>query len=384
MTILARLIMIALVVAAMVGTVVGVVNFAVLQRMWDLFTAAIINTVKFIIAAGVMTLVLGAIQGARISMGWQLLFAIVATVIAIMITKPIQSFKSMVGLDPTRSYLTGLLRRVGGTAAGVVAGNRLSQRDDAAGGYPGTAAGDAGTSYRVQPVEPSMPPLPPPRAMPATAYASAGAVGWAGAERMAGVGPRPVLEGAHRTTPDPVRGSPNALPPSETVVAPSDPPRLRPAIVVPITAGVDARRPGVPGRATTTPGATPPGAPEPASTDPTATPLHPEPVRVGSTPDPGSAEPVRRLVVAGAAPSSAVGDPSPRTKPAETPSALRSADPPAVYPTGIVVQSEPGLYRAGGQFRMDEYLRFPEPQVDAHGEETWTPLYHAAAKAKAR
>ena len=99
-------------------------KYAVLQRMWDLFTAALINIVKFTIAAGVMTLILGAIQTAPVGMGWRLLFAIVATVIAIMITKPIQSFKSMAGLDPTRSYLSGLLRRAGGTALGVVAGNK--------------------------------------------------------------------------------------------------------------------------------------------------------------------------------------------------------------------------------------------------------------------
>jgi peptidyl-prolyl cis-trans isomerase D len=29
--------------------------------------------------------------------------------------------------------------------------------------------------------------------------------------------------------------------------------------------------------------------------------------------------------------------------------------------------------------RIEEYLRFPEPQVDANGEESWTPLYHAKA-----
>ena len=123
-TVLARLIMLALVVAAMVGAVVGVVKYAVLQRMWDLFTAAIVNMVKFTIAAGAMTLILGAIQNAPVGMGWRLLFAIVATVIAIMITKPVASFKSMAGLDPTKSYLSTLLRRTGNTAGGVVPGQQ--------------------------------------------------------------------------------------------------------------------------------------------------------------------------------------------------------------------------------------------------------------------
>jgi hypothetical protein len=375
-TIVARLIMIALVLAAMVGTVVGVVNFAVLQRMWDLFTAAIINTVKFIIAAGVMTLVLGAIQSARISMGWQLLFAIVATVIAIMITKPIQSFKSMAGLDPTRSYLSALLRRAGGTALGVVAGQKLSQRDDAGhagpGGYSGTAPGD--TTYTVQPVEPSMPPLPTPRAVPATAYASASAVGWAGAERLAGVGPRPVLEGSRRTAPEPIRSSPNALPP-QTEIPPEDPRPLRPVTAAPIGGAAEVRRPVVVEQAAL-PGATdaPPAEPTPA---------HPGPIRVGSGIDLGSTERTPRLTLASATTTAPPTENTSRPSPVGPPPTVRSAEPPAVYPTGIVVQSEPGLYRAGGQFKVDEYVRFPEPQVDAHGEETWTPLYHAA-KAKAR
>jgi len=377
-TILARLIMIALVLAAMVGTVVGVVKFAVLQRMWDLFTAAIINTVKFTIAAGVMTLILGAIQTAPVGMGWRLLFAIVATVIAIMITKPIQSFKSMAGLDPTRNSFSALLRRAGGTALGVVAGNRLSQRDDAGrpGSYPGMAPGDSGVTYTVQPVEPSMPALPSPRAVPTTTNASAGAIGWAGAERLAGVGPRPALEGVRRSTPDPVGSSPNALPPqTEVVDRPEDPRPLRPVTVVPITAGVDVRRPVVAEQVAL------PSVAEPRAVDPTPA-ADPGPVRVGGSTDSGPAERTPRLTVAGAATRSAPIENIAQVNPTDPAPAVRSAEPPAVYPTGIVVQNEPGLYRTGGQLQVDEYLRFPEPQVDANGEETWTPLYRARAKVR--
>jgi hypothetical protein len=372
-TILARLIMIALVVAAMVGTVVGVVQFAVLQRMWDLFTAAIINIVKFTIAAGVMTLILGAIQAADVGMGWRLLFAIVATVIAIMITKPIQSFKSMAGLDPTRSYFSALLRRAGGTALGVVAGNKLSQRDDAgrAGGYPGMAPGESGVTYTVQPVEPSMPPLPSSRAVPTTGYASAGAIGWAGAERLAGVSPRPALEASRRMAPEPVASGPNALPPqTEVVDRPEDPRPLRPVTVVPIVAGVDARRPVV-AEQTTLASAAEPRAAEPPS-------VASGPIRVGSI-DAGPAERTPRLTVATAA-TSAPPVENTRVHPVDPPPAVRAE--PAVYPTGIVVQNAPGVYRTGGQFNVDEYVRFPEPQVDANGEETWTPLYHAKAKVR--
>ena len=380
-TILARLVMIALVLAAMVGAVVGVVKFAVLQRMWDLFTAAIINTVKFTIAAGVMTLILGAIQTAPVGMGWRLLFAIVATVIAIMITKPIQSFKSMAGLDPTRNYLSALLRRAGGTALGVVAGNKLSHRDDAGhggpGGYPGMAPGESGVAYTVQPVEPSMPPLPSPRAAPTTAYASAGPIGWAGAERLAGVAPRPALEGARRRTPEPAHSSPNALPPeTEIVVPPERPPQLRSVPVVPVAAGISGGRPVV-AEQTVRPDAA--GTTTPADPTPAA---DPGPVRVGSSGVPGPAERTPRLTIAAAPARSTSAARTARVNPTDPPPAVRSAEPPAVYPTGIVVQNEPGMYRPNGQFKVDEYLRFPEPQVDANGEETWTPLYRAKARVR--
>ena len=43
------------------ASVIGVIHFGTLQRLWDLFTAAVLNTAKFTIAAGVMTVVLGAI-----------------------------------------------------------------------------------------------------------------------------------------------------------------------------------------------------------------------------------------------------------------------------------------------------------------------------------
>ena len=371
LTLVARLIMIALVVVAPVGVVVGVVKYAVLQRMWDLFTAALINIVKFTIAAGVMTLVLGAIQTAPVGMGWQLLFAILATVIAIMITKPVQSFKSMAGLDPTRSYLSSLLRRTGGTALGVVAGQKLSQRDDA-GSYPGMAPGQSGVTYTVQPVEPSMPPLPSPQAVPATAYATAGAIGWAGAERMAGVTPRPALEAAHRTAPEPVRSSPNALPPdTEALVPHEDQRQLRPVTVVPIVAGAEVRRPVVTEKTTL------PGAAEPM-------PAEPGPVRVGTGTDSGPAERTPRLTIAAsvAAASPFPSDDRFRPSPIDPPPVVRTVEPTAVYPTGIVVQNEPGVYRSGGQLKVEEYVRFPEPQVDANGQETWTPLYRAKAKVR--
>jgi hypothetical protein len=218
-----------------------------------------------------------------------------------------------------------------------------------------------------------MPPLPAPRAVPATAYASAGAIGWAGAERMAAVGPRPVLEGARRTTPEPIRSSPNALPPQTEVVPLEDPRPLRPVTAVPLGAGVDVRRPVVVEQTALS------GAADATPVQPTS--ADPGPIRVGSGSDPGPTERTPRLTLAPTSPSVPAENPS-VAKPVDVPPVVRSAAAPAVYPTGIVVQNEPGMYRAGGQFKVDEYVRFPEPQVDAHGEETWTPLYRAKAKAR--
>jgi hypothetical protein len=146
------------------------------------------------------------------------------------------------------------------------------------------------------------------------------------------------------------------------VVPPDDPPRvLRPVRVVPIVEGAVIRRPvvtehttfpAVGGRARTEPSvpdsagrpATYPGRRAPlAGSTATATTTHPAPVEAPRKINP---EPVAATVA---------------------------------YPTGIVVQNQPGLYRPDRPLRIEEYLRFPEPQVDANGEETWTPLYHAKA-----
>jgi hypothetical protein len=342
------------------------VKYAVLQRMWDLFTAALVNIVKFTIAAGAMTLILGAIYNAPVGTGWRLLFAIVATVIAIMITKPVASFKSMAGLDPTRSYLSAMLRRAGGTAVGVVAGQKLTDRS--ADATPAGTPGEVTTTYRMQPVEPSMPPLPPPATVRA-GRSPAPRLAWAGVEPSAALPGRSVPDHERRALPAPVPVSPNALPPEKTPaeVPPDDAPRpLRPVTVVPIVNGAALRRPVVAeyatfpavggqvhteppaaqpaGRPTTVPGH---GVPQ---IDPTAATTHPAPVEAPRKINPVDPEPATRRVEAAVA-----------------------------YPTGIVVQNEPGMYRPDRPLRIEEYLRFPEPQVDANGEESWTPQYHAKA-----
>ena len=144
---------------------------------------------------------------------------------------------------------------------------------------------------------------------------------------------------------------------------------MQPVTVVPIVAGVDARRPVV--------------AEQTALPQPVAEPVPVESgsVRVGSSTEVGPAERVPRLTVAGAAALSSAPSVD-AGRPVDPPPVVGTAQPTAVYPTGIVVQNEPGVYRSGGQFKVDEYVRFPEPQVDANGEETWTPLYRAKAKVR--
>ena len=51
-----------------------------------------------------------------------------------------------------------------------------------------------------------------------------------------------------------------------------------------------------------------------------------------------------------------------------------------VYPTGIIIQPDPGLYRSSGHSSTREgggYIQLAEPQVDENGQETWDPIYHA-------
>jgi hypothetical protein len=352
-TVLARLIMIALVVAAMVGAVVGVVRYAVLQRMWDLFTAAIINTVKFTIAAGAMILILGAIQRAPIGMGWRLLFAIVATVIAVMITKPVAFFKSMAGMDPTRHYVGSLLRRAGGTALGLLGEHKLIDRqpDSAPSTSPDATAPDevtpSATTYTVRPVEPSMPPLAPPPAVQALTAGTHPGPRLAGSAEVdqPAIRDQTDTDLARPGLPARVRISPNALPIESGGGIPlDDPAQLRPVAAEPIVAGMAATQRPVVAEYTAYP---PAGRRnEPALTEPDYRPTF---------------QPARRSPVDAMAP------------------AARAAETSVVYPTGIVVQNAPNLYRPSGPLRIEEYLRFPEPQLDANGEETWAPLYHARA-----
>ena len=162
--VMAKLIMLGLIVYGMVASVVGVLKFSALQRFWDLFTAAVLNVVKFTIAAGLMTLVLSALSTAPVGVGWRMMLAIIATVIALMFTHPVKSFKAMAGMDTTRSMVASMMKRAIGTAVGTVVGSKVwdSQKlPDKESGEEEKAAdtstGETTAAPRPQPVEPARP-----------------------------------------------------------------------------------------------------------------------------------------------------------------------------------------------------------------------------------
>jgi len=137
MVLIARVMMQGLALAAPLAAVLGVLptHTSVLSRLWDLFTAAIVAVAKFVVAGGVMALVLGAIQtNDAIGAGAKLFWVIVATVVAIVLTRPIRSFKTIVpGLDPHRSFvrsaMSGVTSYLGariGTEEGAASGLRSS------------------------------------------------------------------------------------------------------------------------------------------------------------------------------------------------------------------------------------------------------------------
>ena len=307
-------------------------------------------------------------------MGWQLLFAIIATVIAIMITKPIQSFKSMAGLDPTRSLSQSAAapgrRNRGRCGRGQPASSARRRRRGADSFRPRASPASATRCSRS-----SRPCRRCPRrqAVPATAYASAGAIGWAGAERMAGTAPGRRWRAPAHARRTRVRSSPNALPPDDRRGVPPEDPRPR-------AAGHRSCRSS---RASTSGGRWSPSRQHsPADGRADTGRLGPGPGRQRHRAGHGGAS---RQRLTGRRPPGrhrlgrghlAGSTPSIRRRRCGPSSRRRS------YPTGIVVQSEPGVYRSGGQLKVDEYVRFPEPQVDANGEETWTPLYRAKAKAR--
>ncbi|MDN5804084.1 MAG: hypothetical protein L0H26_05780, partial [Microlunatus sp.] len=343
--VMARLIMLGLILYGMVASVIGVLKFAVLQRVWDLFTAAVLNLVKFTLAAGMMTLILSAISTAPIAGGWRILLALAATVFAIAVTRPIKSFKAMAGMDPNRSVFASMMKRAIGTAVGLAAGSKfvgLPGKDEKKDETPAAAG-----SEEQQPVEPSHPPLPAPaplQALPVgarweqvdqsqqtTAWGGYTAVGGHTRShsldlRVAPAPPRPTLPAALDQRPRELPAGTTTVPvPSPTAAAGADTSRR----------AVEADRPRL--------------------------------LDAGNTATSSTTEPIPLVSSGSSVQPPVVGDPPPPTGPA--------APAPVVYPTGIIIQPDAGLYRSSGA--AAEYHRFTEPQVDAQGQETWEPLYRA-------
>lgn len=414
--VLARLVMPALVVALMIGSVIGVLKFTVLQRMWDLFTAALLNVAKFTIAGGVMTIALAAVQFAPIGMGWRILVTLVLTVAAVMLTKPVASLKSMVGMDPSKKLLGGLFGKLGSAAIGAATGIKVAdwrrdrEADQANGddqGPPARVWRDTQIPAKQQPVEASLPALPAPAPLyePQSAHMvhqvphKPSGDAWEGAEQFAERPSRRVLTiSASEATQPALSGDTQTRPRRELVVGtiPSDANAeadSRPRV------DEDSRLPDVWQRPTGegVPSISQHGQDGYTETGPAL------PVRIVSsegvaTPVPGFA-PVARpvhqpLVVPVGAMSSDVGEPlpsvgenssgqpDPSTPRRVRPESQRPETAAVVYPAGVIVQHDPSLYRAGQEVQMDQsareqYVRLPEPQLDSDGQETWEPMYHA-------
>ncbi|HET9872963.1 MAG TPA: hypothetical protein VFP89_10265 [Propionibacteriaceae bacterium] len=174
MVLIARVMMQGLALAAPLAAVLGVLptHTSVLSRLWDLFTAAIVAVAKFVIAGGVMALVLGAIQSNNdLGAGAKLFWVIVATVVGLVLTAPVRSFKTIVpGLDPHRSYLRTALAGVG-----TYVGARTGAEDGVEDGLKGSWRAKPPTAKEEQvtgalDVRDSLEPLPQPvwaSAMPA-------------------------------------------------------------------------------------------------------------------------------------------------------------------------------------------------------------------------
>jgi hypothetical protein len=168
MVLIGRVMMQGLALAAPLAAVLGVLptHTPVLSRLWDLFTAAIVAVGKFVIAGGVMALVLAAIQANDdVGAGAKLFWVIVATVVGLVLTRPIRSFKTIVpGLDPNQSYLrtamSGVASYVGtrvGTEDGAAEGVRSSFTPAETAGQPTAAVTGVSPDARD-----SLEPLPQP------------------------------------------------------------------------------------------------------------------------------------------------------------------------------------------------------------------------------
>lgn len=347
-----RIMMQALVVAAPVAAVIGVLppGWAVLRKMWDLFTAALVGVAKFILAAGVMSAVLGGLNASDLATPTKLFWIVVATVVGFALTKPMRTFKTMTpGLDPNQSYLRNFITNVASAYAagkGVSTGLREPGQDAT---DDSTQEPDNTTPERSRaPQQESMPPLPP---NPTARYA---------------------LDAA----------------PREDEYVEQLRPQAQEAGPAPAHAAVTGSRTwsgvtGSPARPAVTAGPT---------TSPQAAPINTRAGADESSPSAsvqaGDSVPATAVTTSLPAPAS-TPTPAPAEAPEQTPRSAPSADQvssasaPApndedagkvVYPTGIIIQHDPTLYR-GGEGGAETYIKMPEPELDGLGEEHDIVLY---------
>jgi hypothetical protein len=356
MVLISRVMMQGLALAAPLAAVLGVLptHTSVLARLWDLFTAALVAVAKFVVAGGVMALVLGAIQAnPELGAGAKLFWVVVATVVGLVLTRPIRSFKTIVpGLDPNKSYvraaMTGAASYFGarlGSEEGSEAGIRSSFPQTEASAGTGVPAGSPSSSDARESLEAlpkpawvtSSPSDPVWTQVPVAgaALTSASSAPTAGAARAAGAGGASAGWSRGQVWPGVVAGSP------VRPELPAAPPRLE---------------------------AVPEGAP-------TSVVQHRPVVDAGND-----------TVVD----SPVVGSPSSETAPSSgTPAWARRPRPgtPAeggaevIYPTGVIVAAEETpLYQrssADASEASEYYVTLPEPELDADGHERGMVTYES-------
>lgn len=407
MVLIARVMMQGLALAAPVAAVLGVLptHTSVLARLWDLFTAAIVAVAKFVIAGGVMALVLGAIQtNDGLGAGAKLFWVVVATVVGIVLTRPIHSFKTIVpGLDPNKSYVRAALSNVA-TYVGV----RMGAEDGIEAGLPTSNPAPADKTKEKPTASPdardSLEPLP----KPAWAHSPAAGPVWvqvpavdesAAHPRPAGVNQMslPAMPSADaaantgkwtsgQTWPGVVAGGP-ARP-----QLPAAPLRLETAAISATPAAVDAH-------------AAPAADLNPTVNASTGSDDGPGPVSVGPAVSIGPAVPVSAVPVGWGvvgsdtvvdAPvtgsgnhlsvvteSGPVVDPAVTSRAQQKTAEVEKGEPGVVYPSGVIVAAEEvPLYQ-----RTDEeapkpsevYIVLPEPELAEDGTEHEMVTYHSSA-----
>ena len=360
MILVGRLTMQGLVIAAPIASLLGMLppGRGALAKMWDLFTAALIGVAKFVLAAGIMSLVLGGITASDMQGPVKLFWILLLTVIAIVLTRPARTFKTFVpGLDPNQNYLRSLAGKiVTGVAAakGVTAAlpdDATSKKDPNDTGATGHGA--AGSRHRTSlaisagpdQVE-SMPSLDAPKWVQVDPAAAT-----PGSDMVA-----PSAATTHATTRYPSRGQGTRW---AGVLEASSVPQLEPAVI-------SARR------ASSTGGDYSGSAQQPETKPAAGQSRHTEPV---SQPALGSVD-----AWIDDRPASTPTDPSAtaETGASASPAPTSSVDQVEwVQPSGVWVASDPTLYRSGTAAAPMEYVRLPEPEVDAHGQEADIVGYHS-------